>query len=303
MKAKYFCLAVILSCLSGCARDSSEKISRKVTQSSDETLSCGAKSQKDLRTVGIVPQFPPAQIMEVYTPIFDKIGSITDLCFQIVMSKNIPDFEENLISETHDYAFMNPYHQVMVKDKYIPIIRDRSRLLTGIIVTHKQSDIKTIDDLSGRRMFLPAPNAFGASLLTKELLKRNKITPEIIYVNTHPNVYRNVFFDHSSAGGGVNNTLIKEQDSLKSHLRVLSETEGFAAHPFSGSSRLSETELTSVALAFKQLSKDPQYKETLRKAQLSNPIDTNYQKDYQVLEKLHLEEFIDLNTKERESKK
>lgn len=292
MKIKHLPSSVaLLAILSACAHKPEKTISIYDVPS-DKIESCKESSQQKIRTAGIVPQFPPAKITQVYAPILQKIGSMTDLCIELVMSKNIPEFEKLLMTERIDYAFMNPYHQVMVKDKYTPIIRDKTRLLTGIIVTHKQSDIKNISDLNGRRLFLPAPNAFGASLLTREILRRNGIEPEVIFVKTHPNVYRNVFFDQSSAGGGVNNTLIKEQESLKSNLRIVFETEGFPAHPFSGSKRLSPRERESVALAMKQLSKDPQFRAKFRQAQMSEPIDTDYTRDYKELEELGLEEFI-----------
>ena len=93
------------------------------------------------RRVSIVPQFSATTIHAACWPVLTQIGEQTNLCFELVQQPSIPEFEDVLRSHQADYAFMNPYHQVMFKSSYRPLVRDKKKLLTGILVTNRNSEI------------------------------------------------------------------------------------------------------------------------------------------------------------------
>jgi len=180
------------------------------------------------------------------------------LCFELVVPPSIPAFEQLLETGGVDYAFMNPYHQVMVKDTYQPLIRDDQRQLKGVLVIHRKSTVNTLDDLKGQTIAFPAPNAFAASLLIRADLRQRGIPIEADYVTSHSNVYRSVAMKLSSAGGGVNNTLNREEPEIARHLKILHTTRGYAAHPFSALRSLPTAETTALAEAWLALGNQSQ---------------------------------------------
>ena len=244
------------------------------------------------RRVAVVPQLPPSEIYSRWAPLLQDLGQRSKLCFELVVPPSIPALEQLLKTGGVDYAFMNPYHQVMVKDTYQPLIRDDQHQLKGVLVIHRKSTLKTLDDLKGQTVAFPAPNAFAASLLIRADLRQRGIPIEADYVTSHSNVYRSVALKLSSAGGGVNNTLNREEPEIARHLKILHTTRGYAAHPFSALRSLPASETTTLAEAWLALGNQSQQHPLLNRVQIPRPVRSDYQRDYGPLEQLGLETLV-----------
>ncbi len=185
-------------------------------------------------TVGVVPQFEARKLHGMWQPIIDYLNEKSDYHFELRGSPNIPAFEKALLAGEFDFAYSNPYHFLMANNvqNYQPLLRDIGRTLQGIVVVRKDSPIKTVDELNGKVLAFPAPNALGASLLIQsELLDFFNITVSPRFVKNHTSVYFNVILQEVSAGGGVQKTLNLQPDKVKNELRVLYATEPVAPHP------------------------------------------------------------------------
>ena len=243
--------------------------------------------------VAVVPQLSPLALHKAWTPILQKLSEQTGLVFDLNIQQSIPDFEASLSNGTPDLAFMNPYHQLVAKKQqgYIPLIRDTKQMLTGILVVRKDSEVNALNDLNGKNLAFPAPNAFAASLLIRALLAENQVKSDPFYLKTHSNVYRAVLMGDVAAGGGVNNTFQREPDDIKDQLRVLYVTPEFAAHPLSAHPRVSEEIRNKIISGLIRLSQMPENAELFNAIQIPKPVDANYARDYQPLERLGLEKF------------
>jgi phosphonate transport system substrate-binding protein len=160
-------------------------------------------------------------------------------------------------------------------------------------VVRKDSGISSLKDLNGKKLAFPAPNAMAASLLIRFALDQNniQITPE--YVKTHGNVYRSVALGDYIAGGGVNNTFKRESPVLQNELRVLFETPKIMPHPVAVHPRVPVQIRQAVARTFVELGKDSNIAKKLDQIQIPKPIEVSYERDYQNLEKLGLEKFLE----------
>ena len=118
-------------------------------------------------TVGIVPQFETNRLYKIWRPILDELEQRTGLRFTLKGSTNIPDFENEFMSGSFDFAYMNPYHIMMASESegYIPLVRDVGRTLNGVLVVRKDNAIRTVKELNHKKVAFPSPNAVGASLL------------------------------------------------------------------------------------------------------------------------------------------
>lgn len=258
------------------------------------TPSIGVSTQPQDFTVAVVAQFPPSVIHKHWTPVVQRLSKETGYSFTLKLYQTIPQFETDLLKGIPDFAFMNPYHQVMAKKSqgYIPLIRD-SNPLTGILVVKTDGPIKTMYDLNGKEIAFPSPNAFAASLYMRAILTEKyslNFTPR--YVTTHTNVYRHVLLDKASAGGGVNNTLLRQPEEVKSRLKIIFETPPSAPHPFSAHPRVPRVVREAVIEAFLKIANDTDAKDMLNNIQIPNPTKADYTKDYQYLEKLKLERYV-----------
>ncbi len=253
---------------------------------------CQAEPAKPY-TVFVVPQLSAIELHKAWTPILEKLSQATKLQFELKILPSIPEFEHAVFAGEADFVFMNPYHQVVAKrtQGYIPLLHDQ-KSLEGMLVVKKDSPLKSLSELNGKKLAFPAPNAFAASLYMRATLAKQGIKIEPDYVKTHSNVYRAILLGDVVAGGAVNNTLQREDESVQQQLKVFYTTPKFAPHPFSAHPRIAEAVRNQVAKGFIHLASDPANAGLLNEIQMPNPLPADYSKDYKPLEALNLDSFF-----------
>jgi phosphonate transport system substrate-binding protein len=213
---------------------------------------CGA-AWADTFSVGIVPQFEPRKLAEIWTPILIELENRTGHQFVMKGSPEIPEFEHDFIEGAFDFAYMNPYHFLVAAEAqgYYPVVRDGGRELFGVLVVAKDSDFQTVADLEGRKIAFPAPNALGAALLMRADLDRIfGISYDAIYVSTHSSAYLNVALGEMDAAGGVMATFNTLNQSVRDRLRIIYETTRVPPHPVVAHKRVDPSIVEDVRAAF-----------------------------------------------------
>ncbi len=248
--------------------------------------------------VSVVPQRPPAETFAVWSPLLQQLGQVSKQCFVLRVPPTIPNFEAELRSGRADCVYMNPYHAVLAQRwrGYIPLIRDGSKPLRGLLVVRKDSPIRSIRELNGLAVAFPSPNAFAATLLPRVLLARQGITIQPVFENTHSNVYRSVALGMLPAGGGINNTLRRERPELREELRVLWQTPPFPSHPFACLPSLAKARREALQAGFLALAANPANHGLLDDIQIPEPVLADYRHDYQPLLSLGLGRFTVLGS-------
>lgn len=243
----------------------------------------------------VVPQFPATEIHATWSQLLEGLKKEGLPRIELIFSKDINEFEEQFKAGRADIIYCNPYHMVMAKKAqgYTPLIRD-SKPLTGILVAETGSstdEVQSLSDLNGKTLLFPSPNAFGASLYMRALLKREKGLDFVTkYVKTHPNVIRGVVRGEGTAGGMVNATLASESAELQSRVKVIYETPPVPPHPIAAHPRVPAA--TQEAVAAGVLAYIKANKQVGANIQMPNPVRADYAKDYKPLEKLGLEAFV-----------
>ena len=111
----------------------------------------------------------------------------------------------------------------------------------GVIVVPNDSPITRVEELDGKVVAFPAPNALGASLIPRADFTNVfgiSIVPR--YVQSHSSVYLNVALGETDAGGGVQKTLGQQPVEVRDALRVLYRTRETAPHPLVAHPRVPE---------------------------------------------------------------
>jgi len=243
--------------------------------------------------VGIVPQFETKRLHSIWRPVLDRLEIETGLKFKLLGSPSIPEFEKEFLAGKFDFAYMNPYHLSWSHETvgYRPLIRDHSKKLQGILVIRKDKPISDINQLDGKNVAFPAPNALGASLLLRAEL-HNKFNINIIprYVKTHDSVYLNVVTKQTMAGGGVQKTLNRQKPAIREKLKILYKTQKVAPHPFSAHPRVDEKIVLQVQQAMLNLGLTEIDKNLLARIPIKK-IGIATMNDYLPLSKMGLEKF------------
>lgn len=245
--------------------------------------------------LAVVPQLPTLEIHDRWQPLLDHLREHHGLSLVLRIHSSIPEFEAALHDGQPDFAYLNPYHQLMAKEwqGYVPLVRDGAAPLTGILVVRTDSPVRKLEDLSGAIISFPAPNAFGASLYMRALLsERHDIDFQPRWARTHANVYRQVVYGDAQAGGGVWRTLKAEDDAVSGQLQVLYETPPVAPHPIAAHPRVPEPIRQRFIEALVQLPDSEPGQALLAAIQMPKPVEADFERDYAPLQSLELQRYF-----------
>ena len=254
----------------------------------------GEQNTTKVYTFDVVPQHTATKIYTTWSPLLQRVGQEAGLCFELRVAPSIPEFEQKLLKGEPEFVFLNPYHAVLAhqRKKYQPMLADSEDLLTGIVVVRADSPIKNLDELKGKNIVFPSPNAFAASLLIRAEMAKRKIDITPVFVKTHSNVYRAIIGKDAPAGGGVNYTLDNEVPEVRQQLRVLFESQAYTPHPIATHPSVPAAVRDRFLKAMLKLTQDDEGRKLLDGINLSKPQVVTYAKHYKPLESLQLEKFL-----------
>lgn len=244
-------------------------------------------------SVGVVPQFDARTIHETWEPILKQVGQATGLTLTLRVPPGIPAFERAFTAGEYDLVYLNPYHQLVAHrtQGYIPLVREHDRDLSGILVVARESPIQRVEELDGKRVAFPAPNALGASLIPRaEFARTFHITVQPAYVRSHGSVYLNVLTGQADAGGGIQATFDQQKPEVRDGLRIIHRTLAVAPHPVAIHPRVPAADREFIRQGLLDLGATPEGAALLRKVPIER-IGPATQEDYTPLEALDLESF------------
>ncbi len=258
------------------------------------TLPFSAHGEAGKHYILAVPtQLSPVEMHSSWAPFVERLSKETGVDFSLKVYDTIAEYEQEVMKGSPDFVFMNPYLVIKTRKPqgYVPLIRDNA-LLAGLLVVRNDSPVHSVKELDTKEIAFPTPNAFAASLYMRALLEKQGVRIVPRYVNSHSNVYRSVILGKTAAGGGVNKSLDKEPEQVRSQLRVLFRVPEHAPHPLCAHTRVPQALRRSVVDVIMRLAADKSNQDMLKKVQLPNPIEANYERDYMPLEKLNLEKYF-----------
>ena len=242
-------------------------------------------------TVGIVPQFSVKKLHGIWQPILDELHKETGYDFVFRGAPDIPTYEKEFLAGQFDLAYMNPYHYLVADKIYTPLVRDTGRQLYGIVVVPKDSEYTSLADLDGKMIALPAPNALGASLMTRAAMANDyKIDFYTKYVKTHSSVYLNVALGKAAAGGGVQKTFNQQPQRIKDRLRILYQTKKVSPHPVVINQKLPEEVGEKIRAAFIRIAATEEGRQLLSKIPMKK-LGIAQPSDYDDVRALNLDPF------------
>jgi len=243
-------------------------------------------------TFGIVPQYDQRQLYSIWKPLVAELERQTGLSFRLVTAPKISTFEKEFLKGSYDFAYMNPYHLLKANKAqgYVPIIRDRASL-RGILVVRKDSPIKKLSRLNNKVVAFPSPNALGASLLLRaDLSELHHLNIVPLYVTSHDSVYLYVVKGLADAGGGVEQTLERQEKPIRDALRILYTSRRIPTHPIAIHPRVPRADAEKVRRAFLEIASTKEGRELLMKIPMKQPISASLD-DYTPMIQWGLESF------------
>jgi phosphate/phosphite/phosphonate ABC transporter binding protein len=166
----------------------------------------GANTPKDY-IVGILPVHDPRRLVEVYGPVVDYLNaSIPHVHFRMEASSNYEEFEKKLYKGHFEFAMTNPYQTVRsLKYGYHVFGKmGNDEMFRGIVLVRKDSGIRALTDLKGRKVSYPAATALAATMMPQYYFQTHGLDVnhdiENLYVGSQESSIMNVFRKHVAAG-------------------------------------------------------------------------------------------------------
>jgi phosphonate transport system substrate-binding protein len=262
------------------------------TTSLEATASTTASAPKILR-LSVVPQLTSVEMSRAWDPIVEALTAAGIPC-ELKLHSSIEKFEQEFRQALADIVFLNPYHMVMANraHRYEPLLHD-ARPLEGVLVVLADGPVREVARLKDHRISFPAPNAFAASLYIRAILERKyNLDFETHYAMNHKNAVRQVLTGDSAAAGVVRTTLEKEPPEVLQRLRVLYTTPALPPHPIAVHPRIPSSMRAKIVDTLLALASDPAQRSLMAAIQMPQPVRAVYARDYEPLNRLHIEKFV-----------
>jgi phosphonate transport system substrate-binding protein len=155
----------------------------------------------------IHPLHNPVRLFEVYGPLIEYLNrNIPGTTFRLEASRNYEEFENKLYGRQFDFALPNPYQTLNSLGHGYHVIAkmgDDFRF-TGVILVRRDSGIKKVLDLKGKKVSYPARTALAATMMPQYFLHSHGLDVnrdiENLYVGSQESSIMNVYLGQTAAG-------------------------------------------------------------------------------------------------------
>lgn len=204
-----FLLALIVAALPGCSRTEQERV--------DNQIPPDPSRPRQLLHIGLIPEQNIFRQIERYEPLVHYLSRKTSVDVQFKILLRYGNIIDNFVSEGLDGAFFGSYtyalaHEKMgVKVTVRPEYHDGRSTYYGMIIVRKDSGIRTIEDMRGKRFAFVDKATTAGYLLPFAFFKRHGVDHhtylrESYFAGTHENVIMDVL-DRKADIGAIKNTV------------------------------------------------------------------------------------------------
>ncbi len=202
-------------------------------------LEYGKKSIK----VAILPLYSAITLFDRFDPLMRYLTRKTGYEFKLVIPRDFEDFVNIVERGEVQFSYSNPYIYIQLADSGFlsafanTVIRDSGDIFRGIIITHKSSPIRSLDDLKGKRVMVVSYKSAGGFLAQKLLLNKNGINVskdlQLTEGKRQEEVILNVYRRTVDAGFVRESALDELKEEIDLHaIRVIARTPYIANWPF-----------------------------------------------------------------------
>lgn len=193
--------------------------------------------------VAILPLYSAITLFERFDPLMRYLSERTGYEFKLVIPRDFEDFYETIERGEAQFSYSNPYIYIQLADKgrlaafANTVMEESGDNFRGIIITHRDSAVATIDDLKGRRVMAVSYKSAGGFLTQKLLLQDSGIDVHrdlrLTEGKRQEEVILNVYRRNVDAGFVRESALdvLKEEIDL-TKIRIVARTPYIANWPF-----------------------------------------------------------------------
>jgi phosphate/phosphite/phosphonate ABC transporter binding protein len=216
---------------------------------------------KNTVKVAILPLYSAITLFDRFDPLMRYLSRKTGYEFKLVIPRDFEDFFEIVRSGEVEFSYSNPYIYIQLADGgYLSafattVMQSSGDIFRGIIITHRDSAIRSLQDLKGKDVMVVSYKSAGGFLAQKLFLQENGIDVfkdlRLREGKRQEEVILNVYRGTTDAGFVRESALdvLKEELDL-GRIRIIARTHYIANWPFAATSsaRGTITELVGKSL-------------------------------------------------------
>lgn len=201
--------------------------------------------------VAILPLYSAITLFDRFDPLMRYLSRKTGYEFKLVIPKDFEDFFDIVKHGKVEFSYSNPYIYIQLADKGFlrafanTILPQTGDSFRGIIITHKDSPIRTLNDLKGKKVMVVSYKSAGGFLAQKLFLYENNIDVSkdlsLIDGKRQEEVILNVYRKNVDAGFVRESALdVLEEEIDLGKIRILAKTPYIANWPFAATKNTDE---------------------------------------------------------------
>ncbi len=201
--------------------------------------------------VAVLPLYSAITLFERLDPLMRYLSRKTGYEFKLVIPRDFEDFFDTVKKGKVDFSYSNPYVYIqLAEDGSLrafanTVLQQSGDIFRGVIITHKDSPIRTLHDLKGRKVMVVSYRSAGGFLAQKLFLFENGIDVfrdlRLIEGKRQEEVILNVYRKSADAGFVRESALDVLQEEIDlSHIRILAVTPYIANWPFAATRHTDE---------------------------------------------------------------
>ena len=207
--------------------------------------------------VAHLPLYSAITLFDRFDPLMRYLSRKTGYEFKLVVPKDFEDFFDIVRRGEVEFSYSNPYIYIQLADGghlralTTTIIPASGDIFRGIIITHQDSAIKTLEDLKGKDVMVVSYKSAGGFLAQQLLLQENGIDVfkdlKLREGKRQEEVILNIYRKTADAGFVRESALevLKEEIDL-SRIRIVAKTAYIANWPFAATKSAPEQLTTLV---------------------------------------------------------
>jgi phosphonate transport system substrate-binding protein len=225
------------------------------------------QSRSDELVFGVLPQGMSYTMQAQWKLLIEQVSVESGHTIRFEAAEDPEDFERKLKHGAYDFVLLNAQMYTEAHDEvgYEAFAKESGHTDKGVIVVHRDSQIKTLADLKNQSLALSDPRHFTSTVLTKAHLNNAGIKVNEEYVESDSSVYRAVVHGDIVAGAGEINTLNNINPNAHSQLRVIWSSKQYSSNAFAAHPRVKSEQLANVQQALLNLNNDSKGKRLLSK--------------------------------------
>lgn len=228
---------------------------------------------------GVHPLHNPNRLHEIFGPLVDFLNShINGVVFKLEASRNYQSYDKKLYAGHFHFALPNPYQTVNATQHGYHIFGKMGddQNFRGIILVRKDSAIRRVTDLKGKKVSFPAPTALAATMMPQYYLQTHGLNVQrdikTLYVGSQESSIMNVYLGNVAAGATWPppwRAFAKERPDLAAEVKVMWETEPLPNNGLVVRDDIPEAIVSKVASLLFSLHQNPEGQEILGRMELS----------------------------------